>query len=469
MKSPLLIVDDDVSVLGLLSAHLHTLGYCIRCEENAIGLRNALQVEEFQTVLLDLQLPDGDGIALLEEIQKIDPDLPVIIITAHGSIERAVDAMRKGAYDFCPKPIDFNRLDVSVKNAVECYTLKKKVTTWERAHRTRLCDLIGGSPDMQVVYHIIETVAPTKAPVLITGESGTGKELAARAIHRLSPRGERELIDVNCAAIPKDLLESELFGHERFAFTGANERSIGRCERADGSTLFLDEISEMEPTLQAKLLRFLQERAFYRVGGKEKIIVDARIISATNCDPIEAIETNRFREDLYYRLNVVHLPMPPLRNHPDDIPELAEQFLKIYSDENQKRFRSISTEAMEFLLRHPWPGNVRELENCIQQAVVLYDAEQLETAMLPEIIRTAESVTVPHSPIIPENETAEKPSDRIAPFEEVEKQAIEQALKVTQGNVAQAAAGLHLSQATLYRKIRDYNLILESFKNSRPF
>ncbi len=465
MKPTILIVDDDNSIRGLLETHLTKLGYAIRTEENAAGLRRALQDEDYQTLLLDMQLPDGDGIALIEELREIEPDLPVIMISAHGSVERAVDAMRLGAYDFCSKPIDFNRLMVSVKNAIESNNLKKRVKTLERSKRSQLCDLIGGSAEMQIVYNIIETVAPSKAPVFITGESGCGKELVARAVHQLSPRGSRELVDVNCAAIPHNLLESELFGHEKFAFTGANEQYIGRCERADKTTLFLDELAEMDSNLQAKLLRFLQEHAFYRVGGREKIHVDVRIISATNRNPAEAIEASDLREDLYYRLNVVHIHIPPLRDHPDDIPELADFFLEKYVKLNQKRFHEFYPEAMEALCTYHWPGNVRELENSIHQVVVLFDGERLERQMLPEAIRTAERQNhfIKKADKNDQNSVSGKPE--IIPFEILEREAIENALKIMKGNVAQAAAGLHLSQATMYRKIREYGLILHKYKD----
>jgi len=430
-------------------------------------MRQALREDDFDAALMDFNLPDGNGIAFIQEVHETAPDLPVIIITAHSSIERAVDAMRKGAHDFSPKPIDFNRLTVSVKNAVEWFALKRKVAKWERSKKTGLCGLLGGSPEMQVIYRIIENVASSKAPVLITGESGTGKELAAQAIHQLSPRSKQELIDVNCSAIPKDLLESELFGHERNAFTGANERYIGRCERADKSTLFLDEIAEMNAALQPKLLRFLEEYAFYRVGGKEKVSVDIRIVSATNRDPMEAIRQGQLREDVYYRLNVVNVHFPPLRERPEDIPDLAAYFLEKFAKVNGKNFRKICADAENALCEYAWPGNVRELQNCIQQAVVLNTGERLELEMLPEPIR-AKTKTQPISGADNKEENAipSGAEDEIVPVEIFEKQAIEKALRITNGNVAKAAAGLHLSQATLYRKIKDYEIILKRFKKN---
>ncbi|MBI1388598.1 MAG: response regulator [bacterium] len=456
----LLVVDDDLDILKLLETHLTQKGYVVRTEENGEGMRRAMREEEFNAVVLDLCLPDGDGVSFMNELHEIEPDLPVIIATAHGGIHQAVDAMKQGAYDFSPKPIDLPRIAASVKNAVESSQLRRRLSLLESTRHTRLCGMIGGSPAMQVVYRIIETVARTKAPVMITGESGTGKELAALALHELSSRGENALVDVNCAAIPKDLLESELFGHEKNAFTGAGERSIGRCERADGSTLFLDEITEMDYNLQAKLLRFLQDYSFYRVGGKDRIEVDVRIVSATNRDPMAAIEAGRLREDLYYRLNVVHLPLPPLRQREDDVPELAQFFLSQFAKENGKRFESLAPETIGLLCAYDWPGNVRELRNCMNQSVVLHDGQMLEPGMLPPDLRqkaekAARRIHLKEPPI---DENA------ILPFEKVECDAIHNALRVTKGNVAKASTALHLSQATIYRKIRDYDIDLNKLK-----
>jgi two-component system, repressor protein LuxO len=465
MKPYILITDDDHDIQGLLRTKLEALGYRVRLESCAVGLLDALRSEEFQTLLLDMHLPDGNGIELIKEVHEIDPDLPIIMITAHSSIEKAVEAMRQGAYDFCPKPIDMNRLPVSVNNALERNALKRRITTLERSYKRSLCELIGSSAEMQVVYRIIETVAPTKAPVLITGESGTGKELVARAVHQLSPRKKREIIDVNCAAIPKDLLESELFGHERNAFTGANDQYVGRCERANKSTLFLDEISEMDPRLQAKLLRFLQDFTFFRVGGKERIAVDVRVISATNRDPMQAIKEKQFREDLYYRLNVVNIAMPSLRDHAEDIPDLAEHFLEKYTRQNDKRFESVSPSALDALCQYKWPGNVRELENVIQQSIVLHEGTTITEEMLPPQITRSETIAVsrPGDGVGAKRE-GEVVNEVIVPFEKLEQDAIEHALRIMKGNVAKASTALHLSQATMYRKIRDYNLILKNYK-----
>lgn len=476
MKPSFLVIDDDEVTRLLVETHLQNLGFRVRVGGSASDLRGALTENEYYAIFLDIYLPDGNGIELIPEIRNVHPDVPVIMITGDGRVETVVEAMQAGAQDYCPKPLELPRLKITAQNAVERFSLKKKVSTLERTQRTQLGELIGVSAPMQVVYHIIETVASTKAPVLITGESGCGKELVARAIHHLSPRHDRELVDVNCAAIPKDLLESELFGHERSAFTGATKRAIGRCERAHQSTLFLDEIGEMNFNLQAKMLRFLQEYAFYRVGGQEKIFVDCRIISATNRNPYEAIAEGQLREDLYYRLNVVNIQIPPLRERGDDIPLLAEYFLKKYTAEHGKKFNAISPEAIRILQAYSWPGNVRELENCIQQAVVLHDGAKVIQDMLPEPIRSFASVTPsrpgeppeaePSTPIVIDSpeEIDMCLSDRIVPLAELEKKAIDTALRITHGNVGQAAAGLEMSQATLYRKVREYGLNLKNYK-----
>ena len=502
-KHSILLVDDDPVTRLTLEAHLNNQGYNVRTEETIAGLYQALNDEDFAIVMVDIVLPDGDGIEQIATIKQRAPSTPVLTITAHGSIERAVEAIREGAYDFLTKPIELNRLTVTVQNALQNHELLRKIHEFERTRRNSLVNMIGGSAAMQVVYHIIENVAPTNASVLITGESGTGKELVAEAIHHLSPRKSAALIDVNCAAIPKDLLESELFGHERSAFTGANKRQEGRFEQANGSTVFLDELAEMDLKLQPKLLRFLQERSFYRVGGKERIDVDVRVIAATNRDPQQAIQDNQLREDLYYRINVVNIPIPPLRERVEDIPLLADFFLKRYAKENGKPFNEISSSAYDALCEYAWPGNVRELQNCIQHSVVLNSGPTLEADMLPASVRSSapaiptapkEPTYQPHqqqqqhdqpdqrqTPEAPvelpqpgpasaqaaqaeETDSIQMPPQRIMTLTEVEQQAINHALAMTHGNVAAAASALEVSTATLYRKIRDYGFNIKAYK-----
>lgn len=462
MDAHILLIDDDGDIRRLLEARLKQKGYQVTCGACIDDLRELLQTGEYNTLLLDYQLPDGDGISAIPEVHGMEPSLPVIIITALGNIETAVEAMRNGAYNFCPKPIDFDRLESIIQNAVEHNRLHSRITQLERSRRRTFQGMVGGSPEMQVIYNTIETVAPSKAPVLITGESGTGKELVAAAIHKLSPRKNKQLVDVNCAAIPKDLLESELFGHEKAAFTGANERSIGRCEQADGSTLFLDEIGEMDLGLQAKILRFLQEKALYRVGGKQKIEVDARIVSATNREPQQAIKDGDLREDLYYRLNVVNIHLPPLRERTEDILPLTNHFLRYYARENGRDFEDIRSDTIEILCAYSWKGNVRELQNVIQQCAVMHNGVELTPDMLPANIRNVSNKTIKEEET--RHDGRELFADEIIPLDELERDAIEHALKLTHGNITKTSAALNISQATLYRKIRDYDFHLKNYK-----
>lgn len=463
MNAHVLLVDDDSDIRRLLETRLKQKGYEVTCGACVDDLRELLQSGEFEAVLLDYQLPDGDGISMIPEVHEMEPALPVIIITALGSIETAVEAMKNGAFNFCPKPIDFDRLETCVQNAVEQYRLKHRLTQLERSRRRTFQGMVGGSADMQVIYNTIETVAPSKAPVLITGESGTGKELVASAIHKLSPRSRKLLVDVNCAAIPKDLLESELFGHEKSAFTGASDRNIGRCEQAHESTLFLDEIGEMDMGLQAKMLRFLQEKALYRVGGKQKIEVDARIVSATNRKPEDAIDEGNLREDLFYRINVVNIHIPPLRERTEDILPLANHFLRKYSKENERDFDDIRSDTIEMLCAYTWKGNVRELENVIQQCAVMHNGTELTPDMLPVNLRNAFEKTE-EEPSEKATEGRELFADEIVPLDELERNAIDHALTLTKGNVTKTSAALNISQATLYRKIRDYDFQLKKYK-----
>lgn len=469
MSQKILIIDDEVTIRRIIESNLQKSGFDVTTCDSATSMRQHLVDNEFQLIVLDIHLPDGDGLELIKEIQLESPHIPIIMITAQSSVEVAVDAMRSGAYDFCTKPIDINRLNVSVKNALESYRLKQQIANFSKVSRDNFCGIIGSCPSMQVVYQMIENVAPTNASVMITGESGTGKELIARAIHELSPRKNKELIEVNCAAIPKDLLESELFGHERHAFTGANKQFKGRCEQADNSTLFLDEIGEMNIDLQAKLLRFLQEQSFYRVGGSEKQQVDVRVISATNRDPLGAVKASVLREDLYYRLNVVNIQLPALRDRGADIIMLAEHFLQVYSHNNNKEFETISPLTKDCLTHYSWNGNIRELQNVIQQSVILHNGLELQPEMLPESIRNNENVAV-FIPSQGEDVEQDTPTfngvqdNSIIPLDVLEKQAIDNALRLMKGHVSKAASKLNVSQTTLYRKVREYDLPLKDYK-----
>lgn len=394
---------------------------------------------------------------LLEGIQKWDDHLPMIIVSPAKDIELAVQYMKKGIYDFFNWPTKTPKLKLAIQNACRMYGLTKKVFLLESqlGTQTKLDELIGTSPGMQTVFQIIRNAADTPATVLLTGESGTGKELVAKALHHLSKRASRYFVDINCGAIPKELLENELFGHERGAYTGADQRYIGCCERANGGTLFLDEISEMDFSLQVKLLRFLQERHFLRVGGNEPIPVDVRIVAATNKNLEKSVERGLFRGDLFYRLNVVRIAVPPLRERKEDIPLLARHFLEKYAHKNEKPFLEFTQEAMEALLEYNWPGNVRELENTMERAVVLHNDTKIKRRYLPPPLYGAQKKeTMERSAEI----LAKQLPQKVLPLDKVERFVIEQALKACTGNVAKAASCLKIGQATLYRKLKQYGI-----------
>lgn len=417
------------------------------------------QTSAVDCVILVLDSEDAEGqVRLIEDIHAIDDNLPVVVLSKLKSLEGAVVAMKAGAHDYLTYPVDAGKLNHTIANAIRLFNLTKKVFLLENqvGWRSSFDDIMGRAASMQEIFGMIQMVAGSNATVLITGESGTGKELVARAVHRHSPRVRRPFIDINCGAIPRELLENELFGHERGAYTGADKRYIGSCERAEGGTLFLDEISEMDPLLQVKLLRFLQERSFIRVGGSEPIKVDVRIITATNRDIGREVSEGRFREDLYYRLNVVPVHMPPLRERREDIPLLAKHFLDKYNTKCEKIFMDFAPHAMEALVAYDWPGNVRELENAIERVVVLHNDTRVKISHLPAFAQKLHArvggADLPEISFLPQQ------GQRILPLELVEKYAIEGALRQCLGNVAEAAKKLKISQATLYRKIRGYGL-----------
>lgn len=461
----ILIVDDDPSMRLALSETLESCGYEVESADNGSEALKKFQGRPFEVVVTDMRMPRMGGMEVLKGVKKISPRTPVILITAYGTVSTAVEAMKEGASEFIMKPFSLDDLQGVVKNVLANSPARMNEAASPDISGSSRMDIITQAANMTSLLALMRSIAKSKSSVLIQGESGTGKELFARYIHRHSTRKNRPFIAVNCAAIPHHLLESEMFGHEKSAFTGANRQYTGRCEQAHNSTLFLDEIAEMDINLQPKLLRFLQEQTFYRVGGKDKIHVDARIVAATNRVPLEAIKNNQLREDLYYRLNVVNIQIPPLREHREDIPDLAHFFLALYSEENNKSFQRISVEALRTMKSYPWPGNIRELENCIQQSVVLHSGEVLERYMLPQPIQAIEPRDLPSSiegeepPAVP----ISRPS-KILPISEYEKKAIEHALELTLGNVGEAAEGLQMSQATLYRKIREFGLNIKEYK-----
>jgi len=450
MKSKILIVDDDPAQRKMLHTVLGEESYDV-CEAQD-GLAAVASVEEafFDLILLDIRMPRMDGIEALGRIRQLSPGIPVILMTAYASLDTAVNALKSGAYDYLIKPLDIDELKILVRRTLEHTQLtRENVFLKEQlGSRFRLDHIIGHSKAMHRVFETIAQVAPTEATVLITGESGTGKELIANTIHMNSPRSSRPMIKVNCAALPETLLESELFGHEKGAFTGADKRQQGRFQLAHGSTIFLDEIGEMSPATQAKILRVLQEKEFEPVGSSQTITIDTRVMAATNKDLLNEIKAGRFREDLYYRLNVINIEIPPLRERREDILLLADFFLKRHVEKNQKLIKGFTPRATDALMRYHWPGNVRELENLVERAVVLtrgdrIDAEDLPAAMLPK-----EDMS----------EASGADTGRPRSLKEAEKEMILLTLEETGGNRTQAADILGISRRTLQIKLKAYGI-----------
>jgi len=461
MSKRVLVIDDEPSVRRLIEHHLKEENYKILSAENGEKGLRLIDENSPHLVLLDVRLPGIGGIEILQKIKEAHPKLPVIMITAYGTVKMAVETMRKGAYDFLVKPIKPDELKITVRNAITTQTLQKEVEFLKSQleERYEFSNIIGKSPAMQQVFKLIEKVTDSDIPVLIEGQSGIGKELVAKAIHFNGPRKEAPFMDINCAAIPETLLESELFGHEKGAFTNAVKRKEGKFELADRGTLFLDEIGEMNFSLQAKILRVLQEKTFERIGGKEKIRVNCRIISATNKDLKDEIKKKKFREDLYYRIAVFPIRLSPLKERREDILLLVPHFLKKYA--NKRKPKKISPEAMKVLTSYDWPGNVRELENVIYRTTVLTEGDTIELSHLPlELQNLAQtSISSGKSAISLEDPS----SHEIIPFEEIEKEVLRHALKVSDGNISKATRELGIGRATFYRKLKKYNLIDEDF------
>lgn len=415
----ILIVDDEKNYLLVLEDLLSEEGYGVFTADSAQDGLEILRANDLDVVITDMKMPRMDGMAFLEAIQLQNTDLPVIMMTAFGSVEKAVEAMRKGAYDYILKPFKNEELKLTIRKAIDHYRLvcRNRYLSHELQERYQFSNIIGKSAPMQRIYQLIEKVAPAKATVLITGESGTGKELIARAIHFNSPRREQPFISVNCGALPETLLESELFGHEKGAFSGAVSQRKGRFELAHEGTLFLDEITEMSFSLQVKLLRVLQEMEFERVGGTQSLKVDVRMVAASNRTLKEEVAAGRFRADLFYRLNVVHVALPPLRERTDDIPLLINHFLVKFAGEGSMDPISVDSDALRVLLEYPWPGNVRELENAMERAVILSSGHVITVKDLPSEIRegVATSSVVQEESIREVHDTFPDDSD-VAPF-----------------------------------------------------
>ncbi|MBI3079293.1 MAG: sigma-54-dependent Fis family transcriptional regulator [Deltaproteobacteria bacterium] len=448
----ILIVDDEEDILYVLGGHLTRAGYTVTTARDGEEALGRFRETRHDLVIADVRMPKLDGLGLLRALRQIDPEVGVIMITGHGSIDTAVEAMKVGAYDYLTKPFrHINEILLTIEHALEKQRLVVEVQRLRRelGRRHQFAGLVGISPAMQEVYDLIEKVAAQDVTVMIQGESGTGKELVARAIHARSARRDRPFIPVNCGAIAESLLESELFGHVRGAFTGAVTETKGLFRAADGGTIFLDEIAEISHALQVKLLRVLQEREVRPVGSDRSVKVDVRVVAATNRPLEEAIQDGTLRKDLFYRLNVVPVQLPPLRERAADIPLLVHHFIELFNARTGKAIRAISAEALEILATHPWPGNVRELENVVERAYALgagpiITANDLPPELAREPIRTGPS------------ETAPPPGP--LPLRDLEAEAILRALQETGGNQVQAARLLGVDRKTIQRKLKKYRL-----------
>lgn len=443
--APVLIVEDSPSLARMYEGYLTKAGIAASTVDTGGAALSALGDNPPAVALVDLQLPDMDGLRILDAIKAKRLPTLAIVITAHGSINRAIEATQKGAHDFLVKPLAGERLIVTVRNALEHERLKRALSGSDDGNQSAYCGFVGHSPAMDQVYRVIESAASSKATVFITGQSGTGKELCAEAVHARSPRASGPFLALNCSAIPRDLLESEIFGHVRGAFSGATADRDGAALEADGGTLFLDEVCEMDAALQAKLLRFLQSGRFRPVGADQDRATDIRVVCATNRDPLEEVRAGRFREDLYYRLHVIPIHLPSLADRPEDVLPLARHFLASYAAEEEKDFNRLAADAEALLLSHRWPGNVRELQNVIRTAVVLNRGEIVSGAMIRD------QLSVTPQPTIEQTETTTEPG-AIRPLWLVEKDVIEAAIVAFDGNIAKAATALDISPSTIYRK-----------------
>ncbi len=454
-QSKILIVDDEEDLRFTLSELMNKEGYYVETAEDGLKALEKIKNKSFDVVILDMKMPRMDGIQTLLEIRKIDKESTVIMMTAFGSREIAYQSMDIGAYDYFTKPFDINEMRVVVRRALEKNLLQRELQALKQQER-EYENIIGTSERMKEVYRLISQVSKLDVTVLIIGESGTGKELVSHAIHINSYRQKKPFIKMNCVAIPEGLLESELFGHERGAFTGASERRLGKFEMAQGGTIFLDEIGDMTLPTQAKLLRVIQEREFERVGGNNVIKVDVRVVAATNKDLVKAVEEKSFREDLYFRLNVISIFLPPLRERRDDLPLLFEYFREKYNNKFGKNIQKISTPVLKFIQEYSWPGNVREFENFIQRAIALSPSDIIEEDAIPIEIKPGTTIPSPSITLPSEDINLSDHINHITA--EAEKRIIIKALQSAGGNRSQAAKALGLSRKCLYDKLAKYNI-----------
>jgi DNA-binding NtrC family response regulator len=444
-----LVVEDDSATRMGLTELVRTWGFLAESAEDGEDGLQKITAFRPAIVVTDLVMPRMDGHQLLKALREQDPDISVVILTAQGSVESAVEAIKDGAYDYLTKPVDPQRLQILLQKVVERQETLREVKALRRQLRDQgaFGRMIGSSAGMRKVYRIVEQAAPTSASVLINGESGTGKELVAQTIHQLSPRAASPFVAINCAAIPETLLESEIFGHEKGAFTGASDRRQGCFELADHGTLFLDEIAEMTPATQVKLLRVLQERTFRRLGGRQEQKVDVRVIAATNQDPAEAVKAGKLREDLFYRLNVFAIVLPTLRERKEDLPLLVQSFLAEFNARNGKSIAAVNQEAMKAIEAYNWPGNVRELRNVIERATILADGEFIELRHMPNVLLAAGEAPQPALSLPPGTTV-----------EDAERQLIQMTLEHTRDNKTRAAEILGISLKTLHNKLNRLKL-----------
>ncbi len=451
--SKILLVDDEKNIREGLSLFLESLDYDVILAGDGEEAWRLYQSEKPDLVLTDVKMPGVSGIELLDRIKKTNPAQIVILLTAYGSVEDAVQSMKKGAYYYLTKPVNLEEMELLIAKALKSRDLEEENRELKRelfSEKFERGEILGHSPVMKKLLEEVDHVAKSSATVLIEGESGTGKELVAHRIHALSPRNQQPFVAVHCAALTESLLASELFGHERGAFTGATERKIGRFERAHKGTLFLDEIGEISQDTQVKLLRVLQGGEFERVGGTKTLKVDVRLVCATNKNLAQLVEQGKFREDLYYRLNVIYLKVPPLRDRREDIAILVNAFLKHFARQNAKKIHSINSDAMETLKNYRWPGNIRELKNIIERMVVLSDKEVLSMESVPDDIRRSTGFAGISAPSL---------SASLSSIPEMEKDLILKILSEVRGNKSLAAKKLGISRRTLYRKLDDYKAI----------
>lgn len=459
IRPTILVIDDEEDFLANVSGILERCGYEVDTAVTGYEGLQRISLYRYDLVLLDIIMPLINGLETLKRLKKIDRQLPVIVLTGDGRIDTAVEAMKDGAYDYVTKPINWEKLKVIIKNALTIRTLTKEVSRLKNQLRTKYGyqNIIGHSAPMLEIYKALDRIIDSDVTVVIQGESGTGKELLARAIHFNGPRRDRPFIAVNCAAIPESLLESELFGHEKGSFTGAIAKRIGKFEQAHKGTIFLDEIGEMSKATQSKILRVLQEKRFERVGGTQPVSVDVRVISATNKNLEEEVRNGNFREDLFYRISVYPITLPPLRERKADIPELVGYFLEKFNKKLRRKVKSVSDRALEHLINYHWPGNVRELENVMERSILNCSGNTLLPEHLPITLVAYDKRSYGDSMRVDFHRAIALARD-IPSWEEVEREICRLALKLSNSNISAAASRLGIGRTTLYRKLKKYNL-----------